>query len=166
MKKQSAVVLISLGLLCLPSNVLAAPKQASPASAKVQSPAPGAIYSAMNIQTLESIMKAEGYSVSIDKDGDIIWKIEGLTAALMIDKEGESLLFQISFTDSKATLQHVNAWNKNKRYSRSYIADDDRVVLELDLGLEGGVSKARVIDYLKTCRVSLGSWAQEVVVAE
>ena len=84
----------------------------------------------------------------------------------MIDKGGDALLFQISFSDSKANLQHINAWNQSKRYSRSYLADDDRIVLELDLSLDGGVGKGRIIDYLKTCRLSLSSWVQEVALAE
>jgi hypothetical protein len=161
MKNTYSALLVSLFLLGVASPVQAAGPDAKTAS---QTTAP--VYTSINTQTLEAIMKSEGYSVTADKDGDIIWKIEGLNAALMIDEKGDSLLFQISFSESKANLQHVNAWNQNKRYSRTYIADDDRVVLELDLSLNGGVSKARIIDFLKTSRLSLAAWTKEVVLAE
>lgn len=168
MKKYPSILLSSLCVFLLTPHALAAPTPASPATAKeTQSSISGTLYTTMDSKTLESIMKAEGYtSVTIDEEGDIIWKIEGLSAAVIIDEDGESLLFQITFSDSKATLQHINNWNQTKRYSRSYIADDDRIVLELDLSLKGGVGKARIIDFLKTSRVSLAAWSQEVVLAE
>ncbi len=163
MKNSCSTLFLSLLLLFVatPTQQAVAAADAKPTS---QITAP--LYTALDTTTLEAIMKTEGYSVTVDKEDDIIWKIDGLSAALMIDENGKSLLFQISFSDSKANLQHVNTWNQSKRYSRSYIADDDRIVLELDLSLEGGVSKARIIDYLKTCRLSLSAWTQEVVIAE
>jgi hypothetical protein len=60
-------------------------------------------------------------------------------------------------------LAKVNAWNKTKRFSRSYLDDDDHVCLELDLDLAGGVTPDRVRDFLKTCRSAFQLWCREVV---
>ena len=115
------------------------------------------------VDQLLTIAKDEGYAVSLDDDGDLMWKIEGFRTYLLISDSGEYIQFQTSFEDTEATLETVNAWNQTKRYSRTYLDDDGDPILELDLDLEGGVTHARIVDYLKTCRLSFQSWMNEVV---
>lgn len=114
--------------------------------------------------SLLEIMQSEGYTADIDDRGVIIWKIEGYKTQLFIDKEtGSNTQFHVSFANCNATLERVNAWNRTKRYSRTYLDDEGDPHLELDLDLEGGVTRERVADFLKTCRVSMGAWCREVV---
>jgi len=112
---------------------------------------------------IKAIMEKEGYAVTIDSDGDIVWKIDGLRTLMFIAKDQESLQFHAAFGDGSATLKKVNTWNKSKRYSRSYLDDEGDPHLELDLDLVGGVTEARVVDFLTTCRVSYLTWCKEVV---
>ncbi|HMO79853.1 MAG TPA: YbjN domain-containing protein [Pyrinomonadaceae bacterium] len=112
---------------------------------------------------IRAIMVREGYSVTTDEDGDIVWKIEGYSTLMLVASDSESLMFSSSFTDSKATLEKTNEWNRKAKYSRSYIDNDGDPVLELDLDLAGGVTDARIVDFLKTCRGAFVDWVSEVV---
>ena len=112
---------------------------------------------------LHDLMKAEGYAVSFDEDGDLQWKIDGLRAFLFVASEGTSLQFHIGFSDGNATLEKVNAWNRDMRYSRNYLDDSGDPHLELDLDLAGGVTQARILDFIKTCQASLQQWVDAVI---
>jgi hypothetical protein len=112
---------------------------------------------------LRDVMKAEGYEASLDKDGNVMWKVEGFKAHIFVSDDGQSIQFHSSFRDGTATLKKVNEWNRTRRYSRTYLDDDGDPHLELDLDMEGGVTLDRLIDFLKTCRVSFDAWCKEVV---
>jgi hypothetical protein len=112
---------------------------------------------------MAAILKSEGYAHTVDPDGNIIWTIEGYKTTLIISTDKKSVQFYASFGDGNATLKKVNEWNKGKKYSKSYLDDDGDPVLELDLDLEGGVTRERIVDYLKTCRSSFTAWLKEVV---
>ena len=128
-----------------------------------EAPAPVAVVREIDVPELKALMQREGYAVETDEDGDLVWKIDGFRALLQVDKKKTAIHFRASFADSAATMARVNAWNKTKVYSRSYLDDDNDPVLELDLDLEGGVTTARILDFLKTCRDSFGPWRSEVV---
>lgn len=121
------------------------------------------VFSTISQDHLQSILKEEGYAVSLERERVLVWKIDGARSLLLLSDDGGSIQFYASFGDSSATLKKVNEWNRTKRYSRSYLDDDGDPVLELDLDLAGGVTVERVIDYLDTCRQSFGVWIAEVV---
>ncbi len=112
---------------------------------------------------LQQIFKDEGYSFETDKDGDVIWKIEGVRALVIRSEKGNNIAFRQSYKNNNTTLAKINAWNKSKKFSRSYLDDDGDPVLSLDLELDGGITKARIVDFLKTCRISMAAWSKEVL---
>ena len=122
-----------------------------------------AVVSQTSTAQLESIMKQEGYSYTVDKDGDLVWKIDGYSALLLIPKDKASILFRASF-DGDVPLSRINSWNRTKKYSRSYLDHENDPVLELDLDLEGGVTRARIASFLKTSNISFSVWRNEVLV--
>ena len=127
---------------------------------------PGAsaqVFDKITSAQLEGIVKDEGYSSTTNADGDLILKIEGNKALIFRYKDGHSIQFRASFSGTNATLKKVNEWNKSKRFSRTYLDDEGDPVLELDLEFDGGITKARVADFLKTCTRSLDVWKKEVV---
>jgi hypothetical protein len=121
------------------------------------------IYKKITRAQMKAIMDSEGFSVTPDEDGDLVWKIEGFRSFMFVSKDEESLQFHASFRDEDATLAKVNEWNRAKRYSRTYLDAEGDPHLELDLDLAGGVTRARIVDFLKTCRVSFEAWRKEVV---
>ena len=117
----------------------------------------------MSVEKMMELMKKEGYSVTLDDDGDILWKIEGYNTWILLEDDGSTILFYTGFVDTNTTLRDVNDWNQNKKYSRSYIDDDGDPNLEADLDLNGGVTMGRIVTYLKTCHISFQTWLSEVV---
>lgn len=110
------------------------------------------------------ILRAEGYAADVDARGVIIWKIEGCRSQIFIDEDtGTTVQYHISFSDGNATLERVNDWNRTKRYSRTFLDEEGDPHLVLDLDVEGGVTRERVADFIKTCRVSMKAWCTEVV---
>ena len=137
----------------------ALPTQPSPAAA-----AEAAVFTSIAGAELRDILREEGYSADVNERGVVVWKIDGYRAQLFIDADdGSNMQFHASFSDGNATLKKVNEWNRTKRYSRTYIDDDGDPHLELDLDLEGGVTRERIIDFLTTCKVSFNTWCREVV---
>ena len=143
-----------------------------PAWAQAQSSSPAAVSPAkadervvlkLSTEELKALMSDEGYAVTIDGDGDLIWKIDGYRALMVFGKDHESIQFRAAFGDGNATLRKVNDWNKRVKYSRSYLDNEDNPVLELDLDLAGGVTRARILDFLHTCRISFSAWQSDVV---
>lgn len=70
-----------------------------------------------------------------------------------------------AFADTRATLQDVNTWNQEKRFARAYLDTDGDPVVEAELDLAGGVTIARVKDFIQTFgQLSLPEFVQIVAV--
>ncbi len=121
-------------------------------------------YSTISRFQLLSILESEGYSAEeAESPRNVMWKLNGYKTLLIIAEDGASIQFYCAFTNNGTNLNRVNTWNKEKKYSRSYLDNDGDPVLELDLDLVGGVNRARIVDFLLTCRVSLNQWKTQVV---
>lgn len=152
----------AFGLIAAVALTLApAPAQAHGSVVVAQSSSQ--VVSTMSRDQLKAFLTSEGYSFTTDEDGDIVWKIEGFRTLLLVAKDEKSIQFRAAFGDGNATLKKVNEWNRTKKYSRSYLDNEGDPVLELDLDLDGGVARARIADFLKTCRISFTAWQDEVV---
>jgi hypothetical protein len=112
--------------------------------------------------TLASMMRGWGYSAEIDEDGDVLWKIDDYRTYIMVGGEGSNLLFRAAFKSPETTMARVNDWNKDFRFSRTYL-ENGNPRLELDLELDGGITTDRLKDFLRTCRASMGIWLDKVV---
>jgi hypothetical protein len=122
------------------------------------------LYKKIERRDLLKILSSEGYTATeAESERNVIWTLNGYKTLLLIAENMESIQFYVAFSDSKATLNKVNTWNKEKKYSRSYLDNDGDPVLELDLDLAGGVTRERIVDFLLTCRVSLSAWKPAVV---
>jgi len=92
----------------------------------------------------------------IDADDDVVVRMQGYRVLLLVgSNKGKSLMARFAVSGSKATLASMNEWNRTKQYSRAFLDNDGDPVLESDLDLEGGVSEARIKDFLRTYNESL-----------
>ncbi|NET57023.1 MAG: YbjN domain-containing protein [Symploca sp. SIO2E6] len=66
----------------------------------------------------------------------------GQYKAIVFHSEKDIQLY-IEFTGIRVTLNEINEWNKNKRFSRAYINEEGNPVLAADLDLEAGVYPPR-----------------------
>ena len=120
---------------------------------------------AISKQQLLKLMKQEGYAVSIDSDGDFLWKIDGLRTFISLGKKNNTVSFRAVSSPLKVTKEAmalVNTWNSSRRYSRSFFTKD-RLVLQLDFQLVGGVTERNILGYLHLCKLSFGAWLSTVI---
>jgi Putative bacterial sensory transduction regulator len=61
----------------------------------------------------------------------------------------------------KVSLDTINTWNREKRFSRAYIDSENDAVIESDLDLEGGVSNKAIDEFIRTFRTSLKDFTKQ-----
>ena len=131
---------------------------ATTSSTRADSP----VYQNITPAELTQLMRDEGYAA--EEDNGVDWKLDGVNTHLLFMDGTQSIQFYVAYENSgDTTLESVNQWNKTHRYSRSYIDDDNDPVLELDLDLAGGVTRDRILDFLRTCRASTSAWIRDVL---
>jgi hypothetical protein len=89
-------------------------------------------------------------------DPQISGKVDGIGYQIYFrnctdNKNCEDLNFYLGFLDLKPSLEKINDWNMNKRFSRAYLDQDKDACVEMDLDLVKGVSA----DYLDS---QVGLW--------
>lgn len=115
----------------------------------------------------EILNAARGYgsaTLTTQSNGDpqITGKVEGITYQIYFrnctdNKNCEDLNFYLGFLDVKPTMEKINDWNMNKRFSRAYLDQDQDACIEMDLDMVKGISA----DYLDS---QVGLWT--LVVAQ
>ncbi|MDR1080760.1 MAG: YbjN domain-containing protein [Deltaproteobacteria bacterium] len=150
---------LPLSILILVSAVLLAACSSSSSS----SDRPCRAVTGIDPPRLLKIMKSmdlEAEEIKLGESSAVRWTLRGSRTTVLFLTEGESLQFYVAMVGTGATSSFVNAWNKDWRYSRSYLDGDGDPVLELDLDLAGGVCEARIRDWLNTCVAAFGKWAE------
>ena len=118
-------------------------------------------------EEVEALLEAGSYRYErVEDKGQIYFRLHmaGLRAGLyLLDcQEGrcESLQLYVGFSMEKPlTLERINAWNREHRFSRAYLDLDGDPALEADLDLTGGVAKGAVLAFLDLFEESLRAFA-------
>ncbi len=119
---------------------------------------------------MEAILREAGYRyerLQRRETGELVvfsLRMRDLGALLFLgDCKGgrcESLqLVSVFGMRNRPTLQRINAWNQEKRFSRAYLDKDGDPVLESDLRLTDGVTRETVVSFLKIFEISLSAFA-------
>ncbi|WP_375450461.1 YbjN domain-containing protein [uncultured Devosia sp.] len=98
----------------------------------------------------EILNAARGYgsaTLTTQANGDpqITGKTEGISYQIYFrnctdNKKCEDLNFYLGFLDVKPTLEVINDWNLNKRFSRAYLDQDRDACVEMDIDMVKGIS--------------------------
>ncbi|WP_347241413.1 YbjN domain-containing protein [Thermus sp.] len=115
----------------------------------------------------EALLKAASYRYErVEEGGEVYFRLRlaGLRALLLLmDCEKEvcsSLQLYAGFSMKKPpSLERINAWNREKRFSRAYLDKDGDPVLEWDLDLSGGVTDGAIKAFLDLFEESLRAFA-------
>jgi hypothetical protein len=116
---------------------------------------------------VEALLKSGSYRYErLEDKGQVYFRLRlaGLRAALyLLDcQEGrcESLQLYAGFSMEKPpTLERINAWNREHRFSRAYLDADGDPALEADLDLSGGVAEGAIRAFLDLFEESLRAFA-------
>ena len=122
--------------------------------------------------TDEILNAARGYgsaTLTAQSNGDpqITGKVDGITYQIYFrnctdNKKCEDLNFYLGFLDLKPTLQVINDWNMNKRFSRAYLDQDQDAVVEMDLDMVKGVSPEYLDSQIGLWTLVVGQFADHV----
>ncbi len=119
-------------------------------------------------EALAEIIRDMGYKAAVDVDdlGDpmIRSSVNGSDVYVLFYgcEDGEdckTLLFRVGYDlENGTTLDVVNAWNKDKLYSRAYLDDEQDPWLEMAVNLFGGVSRENFADTFDWWDVMVGEF--------
>ena len=116
-----------------------------------------AIYSELSLADFAEIARSEGYVAEHKQMSDgteyVLWKYEGKAGLFRVNERGDHVLFHTSWSQTGATLRWANDQNAKLISGRVYIDDEGDPVYELDLWLTGGVTRARIVDFLSDCQL-------------
>lgn len=110
------------------------------------------LVAADNVDEVVNIARGYGSaSPETQANGDpkITGRINGVTYQVFFmnctdNANCEDLNFYAGFLDNKQTLEVINAWNRDKRFGKAYLDADLDAVVEFDVNLEHGVSRANL----------------------
>ena len=122
--------------------------------------------------TAEILNAARGYgsaTLTTQSNGDpqITGKINGISYQVYFrnctnGENCEDLNFYLGFLDLKPTLESINDWNFNKRFSRAYIDQDRDACVEMDLDLVKGVTAEYLDSQFGLWAMIVGQFAEHV----
>ncbi|MCD4690889.1 YbjN domain-containing protein [bacterium] len=122
------------------------------------------VIDSINALEVRAVLQELGFaSIEIDEDDDVIVKMLGYNVLILVGSyNNTSLQMNFAVSGTEADLDMVNNWNRTKRYSTASIDGDGDPVLESDLDLAGGVTMARVQDFILTYYMLLEAFLDEL----
>ena len=73
----------------------------------------------------------------------------------------EDMNFRVGFL-VKPTLESMNKWNREKRFSKAYLDVEGDAIIEMDTVLEGGVSKENMREVFSYWRLTLAQFTKHI----
>lgn len=102
-------------------------------------------------RVVELLGEAGFIGAEIDADGDVLVNMQGYRVLILVGTyQGKNIAMKFALAGTRADHETVNRFDREKRFGRAYLDGDGDPVLESDLDLEGGVTEARVLDFLRT----------------
>lgn len=81
---------------------------------------------------------------------------------IVIFNKKETMQLYAGFRSSGTSLSTINAWNKEHRFTRAYLDNDNDPVLESDIDLTGGVTQENVDEFVRTFFASLVQYKKHI----
>lgn len=95
---------------------------------------------------LEQVLAA--MDIPFEKIDDLVWRLElGDYPALLLSDNVDIQLYA-GFAGVHPSLQRINLWNMERRFSRAYLDDDLEPCLEADLDFEGGITVGAIKQFI------------------
>jgi len=114
---------------------------------------------------------ASGYGsaeLTTDNDGDpkITGRMEGIRYSIYFygcsnGKNCDSIAFSTGWVSDRVSLQDINEWNKIKRFGRVYLDNEDDPMVEMNVNLDGGVSRENLDDTFGWWKIAITSFKEQ-----
>lgn len=123
-------------------------------------------------QSIVAALQAGGYKAVLEKDGSGDPRIESAASGAKFvvtfygctkNVDCKTVTFYAGWSGGKSTLEQLNEWNKNRRFSRAYKDKDGDPVIEFDVDLDdGGMSQALFIDNVQFWESAVGGFKKHL----
>lgn len=121
----------------------------------------------------EIVNLARGYGSAVkeaDSQGDpkISGRINGISYVVLFygctnNTDCTSIQFQAAWANpGHVTADMLNEWNRDKRFGKAYLDDENDPVIEWDVNLFGGVSARNMDDTIDWWKLVLTTFAEEM----
>jgi hypothetical protein len=112
----------------------------------------GSVLTRITPEDLIAILEEEGYpgATLVEEQGVplVTIVVAGNTIIYALKPGGQDLSAAFGVKDSNATLRRINDWNRLTRYTRASLDENDAAILQLELDLSKGVTRATVVEYV------------------
>jgi hypothetical protein len=112
---------------------------------------------------IRDLLRAEGFTVTIDKDNDVQWTIGGLFLYVTIDKDIPLLVCQSSVADKNNEVLTSNINNFNAKYYSKVYRGSGGVSFERAAYIVGGLPEENLMLTLLSCRTDFLRFINEVL---
>jgi hypothetical protein len=152
---------LALGSAVTPA-IAKVPAARSESTSAMAKPDPAGVVTQLSNAQAAAVLKRMGFDYKAsDKDpSNFIFTMEGYKVVLL--NYPNSIQLYAGFkSGGKVSLDTINTWNREKRFSRAYIDSENDAVIESDLDLEGGVSNKAIDEFIRTFRTSLKDFTKQ-----
>ena len=113
--------------------------------------APRAVLTALTVPALAALLEELGLAIEATRGDTLVFvRQAGTRVVFQLLNDGQIIRAAVAHSGRGATLAAANAWNRAMILSRAYVTAPGAATCELDLDLEGGVTGARVRDFVRT----------------
>ena len=132
----------------------------------------GGVVTGNDVQRVQELAQAYG-PVERRQDEDGTWlraEFDGLVYTISFLNCNEQLVncTSVQFrawweSDNRITLEQVNQWNRDRRFSAAYLDSNNNATIEWDVTLAGGVTAVNFDDALQWWHTVLRQFREEVI---
>ena len=148
-----APALAALAALTLAAGPVAAQKKGQPSTASQSgstSRSSGEVITSISVGDLRGLLSEMGYEPRTLEGQDNAWAVQMADRPVLIRIGGEGKNLLLWSYVQGGSINKVNEWNKEKRFSRAYLDGDGDANVEWDIDLEGGVTVDAVREGIRT----------------
>lgn len=131
---------------------------------------PPPLIEATNPQAILDVAKGYGSATLETRDGDprIAGRISGIKYFVLFygcKSSGKctDIQFSTGWTGYKVTLEQVNGWNRDKRFGKAYLDNENDPRLEMEVNLDHGVTRNNLDDSFDWWRIALEEFSKKVL---
>lgn len=97
--------------------------------------------------------------VRIDRDGDVIVRMNGYQVIVFVEVDDHSVLrHYTAIAGTDTTLVDLDEWNRERYFTKAYMNDEDDPALELVPNFEGGITVSNLRQSIRTYSQALAAF--------
>ena len=143
-------VLATLTLVTAPAEAQKKGQVSAASASGSTSRSSGDVVTSISVSDLRSLLSDMGYEPRTLEGQDNAWAVQMADRPVLIRVGGEGKNLLLWSYVQGGSLDKVNQWNKEKRFSRAYLDGDGDANVEWDIDLEGGVTVEAVREGIRT----------------